>query len=67
VSAVGKLSQVVFAVVSPGNVVSNLIAGAIAEAGEKFYLFSKKIVLIFFGTIRSQSSWRSNARSGDIF
>lgn len=33
VSGVGKLSQLVFAVVAPGNVVANLVAGAIAEAG----------------------------------
>ena len=33
VSGVGKLSQVVFAVVAPGNVVANLVAGAVAEAG----------------------------------
>lgn len=33
VSGVGKLSQIVFGVVAPGNPVSNLIAGAIAEAG----------------------------------
>ncbi|KAK9823302.1 hypothetical protein WJX72_001775 [[Myrmecia] bisecta] len=33
VSGVGKLSQVVFAVIAPGKVVPNLVAGAIAEAG----------------------------------
>ncbi|KAK9800344.1 hypothetical protein WJX73_006522 [Symbiochloris irregularis] len=33
VSGVGKLSQVVFALVAPGKVVPNLVAGAIAEAG----------------------------------
>ncbi len=32
-SAIGKLSQVVFAVISPGRVVANIVAGAIAEAG----------------------------------
>lgn len=32
-SSIGKLVQVLFAVVQPGNVVANLIAGAIAEAG----------------------------------
>jgi len=29
----GKLSQIAFAVVAPGNVVANLVAGALAEAG----------------------------------
>lgn len=29
----GKLSQIIFAVVAPGSLVPNLIAGAIAEAG----------------------------------
>ena len=33
VSAVGKLSQIVFAFVAPGHVVANIVAGAIAEAG----------------------------------
>ncbi|BGP56365.1 OPT super [Rhodotorula sphaerocarpa] len=33
VSAIGKISQLLFAVVQPGNVVANLVAGGIAEAG----------------------------------
>ena len=33
VSAVGKLSQIIFALVAPGHVVANVVAGAIAEAG----------------------------------
>lgn len=33
VSGIGKVSQVLFAFVSPGNVLHNLVAGAIAEAG----------------------------------
>ncbi|GAA5922812.1 hypothetical protein JCM3775_006144 [Rhodotorula graminis] len=33
VSAIGKISQLVFAVVQPGNVVANIVAGGIAEAG----------------------------------
>ena len=33
VSGVGKLSQLVFAGVAPGRVTSNLVAGAVAEAG----------------------------------
>lgn len=33
VSGVGKLSQILFAVVAPGNIIANLISGAIAEAG----------------------------------
>ncbi|GAA5901262.1 uncharacterized protein JCM6883_000156 [Sporobolomyces salmoneus] len=33
VSAIGKISQLVFAVVQPNNVVANLIAGGISEAG----------------------------------
>lgn len=32
-SGVGKVSQIVFGLVAPGKVVPNLIAGAIAEAG----------------------------------
>jgi len=33
VSGIGKMSQIVFAGISPGNVVANLVAGAISEAG----------------------------------
>jgi OPT family oligopeptide transporter len=33
VSGIGKVSQILFGVVAPGNVVANLVAGAIAEAG----------------------------------
>jgi len=33
VSGVGKLSQLVFAIVAPGHVVANIVAGALAEAG----------------------------------
>ncbi|GAC93442.1 hypothetical protein PHSY_001007 [Pseudozyma hubeiensis SY62] len=33
VSGIGKISQLIFAVVQPGNVVANLIAGGISEAG----------------------------------
>ncbi|KAH8921557.1 OPT superfamily oligopeptide transporter [Atractiella rhizophila] len=33
VSAVGKISQLLFAVIQPGNVVANLVAGGLSEAG----------------------------------
>lgn len=33
VSGIGKVSQLLFAVVAPGNVIANLVAGAVAEAG----------------------------------
>lgn len=33
VSGIGKVSQLLFAIISPGNVVANLVAGAVAEAG----------------------------------
>ncbi|KAK4698315.1 hypothetical protein P7C70_g7965, partial [Phenoliferia sp. Uapishka_3] len=33
VSAIGKISQLLFAIVQPGNVVANLVAGGISEAG----------------------------------
>ncbi len=38
VSGVGKVSQILFAVIAPGNIVSNLIAGGIAEAGGPYRL-----------------------------
>lgn len=33
VSAIGKISQLIFAVVQPGNIVANLVAGGLSEAG----------------------------------
>ncbi|KAK6904346.1 hypothetical protein I203_105158 [Kwoniella mangroviensis CBS 8507] len=33
VSGIGKISQLIFAVLQPGNVVANIIAGGVAEAG----------------------------------
>lgn len=33
VSGIGKISQLLFAVLQPGNVVANIIAGGVAEAG----------------------------------
>ncbi|PWN53729.1 OPT superfamily oligopeptide transporter [Violaceomyces palustris] len=33
VSGIGKISQLIFAILQPGNVVANLIAGGISEAG----------------------------------
>ena len=59
-SGVGKLSQIVFGVVAPGNAVANIIAGAIAEAGAaqagdlmqdlkvKWITIDLVVILIFF-------------------
>ena len=33
VSGLGKISQLLFAFIQPGNVVANIIAGGVAEAG----------------------------------
>ena len=33
VSGLGKISQLIFAWVQPGNIVANIIAGGVAEAG----------------------------------
>jgi len=33
VGGLGKISQLLFAVIQPGNVVANIIAGGVAEAG----------------------------------
>ncbi|KAK5583572.1 hypothetical protein RB653_005169 [Dictyostelium firmibasis] len=35
VSGIGKISQIIFAVVSPKNILANLVAGAIAEGGSQ--------------------------------
>ena len=39
VSGLGKLSQLVFALVQPGNVIANIVAGGVAEAGAGQYVF----------------------------
>ena len=45
VSGVGKLSQIIFAGLSPGAIIPNVVAGAVAEAGamqvRKTYFTSK--------------------------
>lgn len=43
VSGLGKVSQLFFAWIQPGNVVANIIAGGVAEAGAQQYaiLFSR--------------------------
>src|SRR5216684_6172355 len=38
VSGLGKISQLLFALIQPGNVVANIIAGGVAEAGAQQYV-----------------------------
>jgi hypothetical protein len=38
VSGLGKVSQLFFAWIQPGNVVANIIAGGVAEAGAQQYI-----------------------------
>lgn len=38
VSGLGKISQLLFAWIQPGNVVANIIAGGVAEAGAQQYV-----------------------------
>lgn len=38
VSGLGKISQLLFAFIQPGNVVANIIAGGVAEAGAQQYV-----------------------------
>lgn len=38
VSGLGKISQLLFAWIQPGNVVANIIAGGVAEAGAQQYI-----------------------------
>ena len=42
VSGLGKISQLFFAWIQPGNVVANIIAGGVAEAGAQQYVFSSR-------------------------
>jgi hypothetical protein len=54
VSGVGKLSQLLFAVVAPGNVISNLVAGAIAEGcGGRCVLFGAGLAEVYLCNIWS--------------
>lgn len=41
VSGLGKISQLLFAFIQPGNVVANIIAGGVAEAGAQQYVVSE--------------------------
>lgn len=41
VSGLGKISQLLFAVIQPGNVVANIIAGGVAEAGAQQYVIAQ--------------------------
>lgn len=41
VSGLGKFSQLFFAWIQPGNVVANIIAGGVAEAGAQQYVPSE--------------------------
>ena len=38
VSGLGKISQLLFALLQPGNVVANIVAGGVAEAGAQQYV-----------------------------
>ena len=40
VSGLGKISQLFFAWIQPGNIVANIIAGGVAEAGAQQYVFT---------------------------
>ena len=40
VSGLGKISQLFFAWIQPGNIVANIIAGGVAEAGAQQYVLS---------------------------
>lgn len=50
VSGLGKISQLFFAWIQPGNVVANIIAGGVAEAGAQQY------VVAVFGASTPQNS-----------
>jgi hypothetical protein len=41
VSGLGKISQLFFAWIQPGNIVANIIAGGVAEAGAQQYVNSR--------------------------
>ncbi len=47
VSGLGKISQLLFAVIQPGNVVANIIAGGVAEAGAQQYVDHVSYVYLF--------------------
>lgn len=61
VSGLGKISQLFFAWIQPGNIVANIIAGGVAEAGAQQY-----VNLLFLDSqmfIVNCQGGRSHARS----
>ena len=58
VSGLGKLSQLLFAVIQPGNVVANIIAGGVAEAGAQQY--------VDHVSLRESGLRKSHRRAGDL-
>lgn len=49
VSGLGKISQLLFAVIQPGNIVANIIAGGVAEAGAQQ---SVRFYILTYGSLR---------------
>ncbi len=49
VSGIGKISQIIFAAVAPGNIVANLVAGAISEAGMLTHQYVFRANALFLG------------------
>lgn len=43
VSGLGKISQLLFAIIQPGNIVANIIAGGVAEAGAQQYVIFRHV------------------------
>jgi hypothetical protein len=59
VSGVGKLAQLIFAVVAPGDIVSNLVAGAVAEAGAQQAGDLLQVCAKYTQANEAVSRWRS--------
>lgn len=64
VSGLGKISQLLFAWIQPGNIVANIIAGGVAEAGAQQSVVSSNLVYTLHVNFSSQS-WGSHARLED--
>jgi OPT oligopeptide transporter protein len=53
VSGLGKISQLLFAVIQPGNIVANIIAGGVAEAGAQQCVIFQFLLLTELETSQS--------------
>jgi uncharacterized oligopeptide transporter (OPT) family protein len=65
VSGLGKISQLFFAILQPGNVVANIIAGGLAEAGAQQYV-ERYLNFILFLTLHRAGDLMQDFKTGHL-